>query len=181
MLILIWIGLQLKKYPNLIFNSFKTLDKNIKEADPMDKGKSFKIEKEINDMKQKHTSDIKSCHEAIKDINTVIKKHIEDEDIRDKSLHAKVDKIQYTIENVQVNGRKGLNESFQDIYSAISDLKNKEKQHLLNKPIREVFRAKTWLGKAAWGLVLYVLITTILHSFGVNLDLRDFVKFLAKI
>jgi hypothetical protein len=122
----------------------------------------------------------RTIHKELKSIREAIEKHIDEENKRDEILHAKVDKIQYTIDNVQVNGRKGINESFQDVYLKIGQLQAVDRKSLMNKPLREIIFSKSWLAKGLWILFAYVVLTTLLHAIGITLDLQDLVKLFVK-
>jgi hypothetical protein len=110
------------------------------------------LEKRLKSMEDKYTE----CQNTFSDTLTTISD--------------KLDGVQNTLNNVKVNGRMGLQESIQDIYTALGELKAEDNKKLLNRPLKEFFKGENPLGKVVvYGLV-YLFIATTFHLLGIRID-----------
>lgn len=105
-----------------------------------------------------------------------------------KDVEGKVDNVAYKIDNVKVNGKRGLTESMQDIYSkldelhkltestrATKNLKSAVKNWFSKSPMFSIFKTK--IG-AIFGVIIVILIVnTVLASFDIGFDLVVLGKF----
>ena len=83
------------------------------------------------------------------------------------------------LNNIQVNGRMGLNEAFQDIFKEIRAMKEQEKSKFWNKTIGQLMFSKNFIVKLFWLVVLYIIITVVLQVFGIVVDwnaISDLIK-----
>lgn len=76
----------------------------------------------------------------------------------------KIDKVQYSIDNVTANGRKGLNESIQDIHSEIRTLRNEIQDYSWLKYLKSGKLGS----KIIIGAIFYLVISTVFHLLGIK-------------
>jgi len=85
-----------------------------------------------------------------------------------------IQNINNTLDNVNANGRRGLGESIHDLYKAVDELKVIEAAHWYNKPLKEYLVSK-WL-RILFLLSMFLLLTSVLHSLGIELDFQSILK-----
>ncbi len=107
-----------------------------------------------------------------------IEKKQDDTNIWVRTINSKVSDIQYKIENVQCNGRKGLNESMQDIYNKVGELNAEKKKEILNIPIKDFLFHSGWVSKLFWSAIILVVTNIIFVAFGAKITLGTLIQML---
>ena len=153
-----------------------------------------RVKDEIDEIFQERKIAFAEFKTSIHSLHDKIDKHIEDETKEFLSIKNTLEKntehtlaIQKTIDDVSANGNKGLNASFNDMYSKLTELEK------VTQGARA--RAKFWTVahdiientallkplRYKWGAVLYIIIillvvNTLLHALGWQFDVVSIVK-----
>ena len=90
-----------------------------------------------------------------------------------KLVHKKLDGITYRLDNVRVNGRKGLQEALIDIFTDLHEMKEKENTKWYNRTIGQILSSKHFLMKLFWIAVVLIITLLILQAFGVDIDIAS--------
>lgn len=115
--------------------------------------------------------------ERIESLHEKIDTHVKDENKTFVNIENKIDNIDYAINNVQANGRKGLNESIQDVMNKIIEVNNKLTEHISSSPIN--WRLGDTFKKINIRKTLFVIIATIYIWFASNpIDRINMIKHL---
>jgi hypothetical protein len=131
---------------------------------------------ETRKMPRKKSSNCSDLTRSINDLHTKFDAHTLDETVKFANMACDLTRIQFAIDNVNANGRKGLNESFQDLYKAVTELRRADSKLFLNRSVRDVLFNKSWIGKAVLLIVLYIVTNTILHAMGIDISLIELFK-----